>query len=188
MMSYADTMQLLTRCQEGDSLAIESLVQTYTPLVYRLALSILDDPAEADEATQDALVAALSKLSSYRGQAKFTTWLYTITLNVCRGRLRKRRSQARLAQILEALYRLTGEHETHPEQTAIHNETYTRLWQAISALDDRRREAIILRYYHELPLQEIGQVLGVSERTVRTWLHTAHEQMRVMLIDGEQRQ
>lgn len=131
-------------------------------------------------------MAALRKLSSYRGEAKFTTWLYTITLNVCRGRLRKRHSHARLVQVLQALYRSTGEPETQPEQTAIHNETHTRLWQAISALDDRRREAIIMRYYHGLSLQEIGQVLAVSERTVRTWLHTAHEQMRVMLAgEGE---
>ena len=186
VMNHVDTVQLLSRCREGDSPAIESLVRTYESSVYRLAISILDDPAEADEATQDALVAALGKLSSYRGQAKFTTWLYTITLNVCRGRLRKRRSQARLAQALQALYRLTGEPETRPEQKAIHNETHTRLWQAISALDDRRREAVILRYYHELSLQEIGQVLEVSERTVRTWLHTAHEQMRVMLASEEE--
>lgn len=79
-MNYVDTIQLLSRCQNGDSLAIEALVRTYTSLVYQLALSALDDPAEADEATQDALVAALRKLDSFRGQAKFTIWLYTITL------------------------------------------------------------------------------------------------------------
>jgi len=174
-------MQLLSRCQQGDSLAIEALVRTYSPLVYRLAVSILDDPAEADEAAQDALVAALSKLDSFRGQAKFTTWLYTITLNVCRGRLRKRRAQARLAGVLQSLFRFSDQTEPPPEQTTLRQEQDVALWQAINALDDRRREAVILRYYHELTLSEIGQVLGVSERTIRTWLHTAHEQLRRML-------
>lgn len=177
-MITVDTMQMLTRCQQGDSLAIEALVRTYTPLVYRFALSMLDDPAEADEAAQDALVAALSKLDSFRGQAKFTTWLYTITLNVCRGRLRKRRAQARLAGVLQALFRFSDQTEPPPEQTALRQEQDAALWQTIKTLDDRRRETVILRYYHELTLVEIGQVLGVSERTVRTWLHTAHEQLR----------
>ena len=180
-MMTVDTLQLLTRCRQGDSLAIEALVRTYTPQVYRLALSMLDDPAEADEAAQDALVAALSKLDTFRGQAKFTTWLYTITLNVCRGRLRKRRAQARLTGVMQALFRSSNPTEPPLEQVALKQEQDTALWQAINALDDRRRETVILRYYHELTLPEIGQVMGVSERTIRTWLHTAHEQMRRML-------
>src|SRR3546814_12520019 len=60
-----------------------------------LALSILDDPAEAEEAAQDALVAAINALDTYRGDSAFTTWLYAITLNVCRTRLRKHRSEER---------------------------------------------------------------------------------------------
>jgi RNA polymerase sigma-70 factor (ECF subfamily) len=180
-MTFMDTAQLVNRCQAGDSLAIEALVRTYKPLIYRLALSVLDDPAEADEVTQDTMVAALAKLDSYRGQARFTTWLYAITLNMCRGRLRKRRARARLMQTLQAAFRLRGEDEMHPEQMAMQSETDTSLWRAMQALDNRLREAVILRYYHELTLQEIGQVLRVSERTVRTWLHTAHEQMRVLL-------
>lgn len=180
-MMTVDTLQLLTRCRQGDSLAIEALVRTYTPLVHRLALSMLDDPAEADEAAQDALLAALSKLDTFRGQAKFTTWLYTITLNVCRGRLRKRRAQARLTGVMQALFRFSNPSESPLEQVALKQEQDTTLWQAINALDDRRREAVILRYYHELTLPEIGHVMGVSERTIRTWLHTAHEQMRRML-------
>jgi len=180
-MITVDTIQLLTRCQRGDSLAIESLVRTYTSLVYRLALSILDDPAEADEATQDALVAALSKLDTFRGQAKFTTWLYSITLNVCRGRLRKRRTQARLTGAVQTLFRFSEHTAPSPEQTTIREEQNTTLWQAIKGLDDRHRETVILRYYHELTLSEIGEVMGVSERTIRTWLHVAHEEMRRML-------
>ncbi len=186
-MIYMDTAQLVNRCQAGDSLAIETLVCTYKPLVYRLAISILDDPAEADEATQDALVTALDKLASFRGEAKFTTWLYTVTLNVCRGRLRKHRAQARLMQMVQAVFGWQSADEPQPEQAALKCEADARLWQAITALDDRRRETVILRYYHELTLPEIGQVMGVSERTIRTWLHTAHEQMRDFLEEKDYR-
>jgi RNA polymerase sigma-70 factor (ECF subfamily) len=114
------------------------------------------------------LVAALSKLDSFRGQAEFTTWFYTITLNVCRSRLRKRRAQARLTGVVQALFRFSSETEPPPEQAALRHEQDAALWQAINALDDRRRATVILRYYHELTLSEIGQFMGVSERTIRT--------------------
>ena len=182
-MHQVENIQLIRRCQEGDSVAIEALVRTYKSLTYRLALSILDDPAEADEATQDTFVAVFSKLGSYRGEAKFTTWLYAITLNVCRGRLRQRRARMRLAQVWRALFRLQGEAEPHPEQVVMQNEMDAALWWAIKQLDDRLRETIILRYYHQLSLQEIGQAQGVSERTIRTWLHHAHERLRVLLME-----
>jgi len=162
---------------------VTALVDTYKTLVYRLAVSILDDPAEADEATQDTFVAAISRLDSYRGDSSFTTWLYAIALNVCRGRLRKRRSRERLTQVLQALFRVSGPIEVHPEQVVMQHESDATLWQAVQALDDRLREVIVLRYYHELRLNDIARVVGVSERTVRDRLHIAHERLRASLID-----
>ena len=88
-MSQTALAHLLASCQAGDAQAIAELVETYRPALFRLALSILDDPAEADEAAQDAFVAALGALRGYRREAAFTTWLYAITVNVCRGRLRR---------------------------------------------------------------------------------------------------
>lgn len=179
-----DTADLISRSQTGDSAAIDALVTAYTTRVYRLALSILDDPAEADEATQDALIAAISRLGSYRGESSFTTWLYAITLNVCRGRLRKRRARDRLAAVLRALRRQAGEAETHPEQIAIQHEADAAVWRAIRALDDKQREAVILRYYQDLRLEDIARISGVSERTVRNRLYAAHERIRALLKDG----
>ena len=72
----------LEQCREGDSLAIERLVQTHQRDVYRLALSILDDPDDADDATQEVFLSALRGLDSFRADASFTTWLFRITVNV----------------------------------------------------------------------------------------------------------
>ena len=77
----------LEQCREGDALAIERLVQTYQQDVYRMALSILDDPDDADDATQEVFLSALRGLASFRENASLKTWLFSITINVCRSRL-----------------------------------------------------------------------------------------------------
>src|SRR5512142_911106 len=99
-----ETLRLIERCRNGDGLAIEALVQAYQPPVFRLALSILDDPQEAEEAAQDSFVAAIQALDTYRGDSSFTTWLFSITINTCRMRLRKGRSRQRLMQTLVSLF------------------------------------------------------------------------------------
>ncbi len=181
MDTFPDTTQLLKHCREGDSCAIELLIRAYKPLVYKLALSILDDPAEADEATQDSFVAVLSRLDSYRGQSSFKTWLYAITLNTCRGRLRKRQARERLVRVVTALFRVEIETAAHPEQIVLRNERDKSLWQAVAALDHKQREVIVLRYYHELAIDEIAAIVGVSGRTIRTRMHLAHERIRAWL-------
>jgi RNA polymerase sigma-70 factor (ECF subfamily) len=183
-MNDVNPFPLLQRCEAGEAGAIEEFVHTYQLASYRLALSILDDPQEAEEAAQDTLVTALDRLGSYRGEAAFTTWLYTLTLNLCRARLRKRRSRQRLAGILQDVFRLHAETK-HPEVELQHSEADAALWSAIQRLADQQREAIVLRYYHELPIANIAQVTGVSERTVHNRLHAAHERLRSLLEDKE---
>ncbi len=176
-----DTAQLIERCRAGDAPAIEALVRAHEQAVYRLALSLLDDPAEADEATQDSFVAALRALKTYRSQAAFTTWLYAITLNVCRARLRRRRTWGRLMNSLRALLRVGGDAPADPEAVVIQNEADTELWNAVTELDEKHRLPIILRYYQGFSTAETAQVLGISEGTVHSRLFTARERLRAHL-------
>lgn len=172
---------LLQRCQSGDQSAIQDLVLSHRQAVFRLALSILDDPAEADEATQDAFVAALSTIDSYRGEASLTTWLYAITTNVCRSRLRKRRTKERIFQALQTIFRMAGEGLTRPEETVIQRESDAALWQAVNGLGEKHRLPVILFYFHDLPVAEIAQVLGLRPGTVLSRLYTARERLRARL-------
>jgi RNA polymerase sigma-70 factor (ECF subfamily) len=176
-----DTSLLINLSRAGDTAAIEALIRAHESRLYRLALSMLDDPAEADEATQDVFIKAIRQLPSYRGDASFATWLYAIGLNVCRGRLRQRRRRERMTQVWQTLRRVDQEAEPRAEQIAIARETDRAVWAALQRLNDKQREVIILRYYHELKLDDIAQLAGVSERTVRTWLHQAHDQLREWL-------
>jgi RNA polymerase sigma-70 factor (ECF subfamily) len=183
-VNSTETVQLIRRCRAFDQHAVEELVRCYQPAVFRMALSILDDEAEAEEAAQDSLVRALGALSSYRGEAAFTTWLYTITLNVCRGRLRQRRAWGRLVEGLRTLLHLEqAGQELAPEIAVLRREVDEGVWKALEALPENLRLPVVLRYYHDLPVADMATILGVSERTVHTRLRTAHERLRILLKD-----
>ena len=183
-MNFSDSLRLgaeQTLDAAAEAATIEGLLTTHRPKVYRLALSILDDAAEADEATQDTLMAALRALDSFRGEAAFSTWLYTITLNVCRARLRKRQTAARLLRTLKTFFWPIADKPRWPEDDAILNETEADVWRAVNELDEKHRLPIILRYYHDFSTDEIARMLTINEGTVRSRLHTAREQLRVQL-------
>jgi RNA polymerase sigma-70 factor, ECF subfamily len=176
-----NTSQLIERCLAGDQAAIQKLVTGHQHIVFRLSLSILDDPAEADEATQEVMVAALSSLATFRANASLNTWLYRITVNLCRNRLRKRRTKERLIQVIRAVVRLTGESEAHPEEIAIQRESNQSLWQTVDKLGDKHRLPILLHYYHDFSVAEIAQILEIKEGTVLSRLFTARERLRGQL-------
>lgn len=170
----------LEQCREGDSLAIEKMVHTYQKDVYRLALSILEDPDEAEDGTQETFLAALRAISSFREDAAFKTWLFSITINVCRSRLRRGKNRGRLQQILQSLFHLRGEVE-YPEATAVRDELDAELWNAIRALDEKHRIPIVLRYYHDLPIADIAAMLNIPPGTVHSRLNHAREKLRALL-------
>ena len=160
--------------------AAAELVRTHAAYVRRLALSILNDPAEADDAAQEALIAACRSLSGFRAEAQPRTWLTRITINVCRSRLRRRRVRLALQETLQALHLLSGPHPG-PEEAAIQNEVDRQVWQAVDALDEKHRLPVILRYVQELSVPEIAGILGLSEGTVHSRLHYARQKLHVQL-------
>ena len=91
-------------CLEGEAGAIEHFIGAYQPDVYRLALSILDDPDEAEDGTQETFLAALRGLAAFKGDSAFTTWLYAIAINICRNRLQRRKRSASLHKAMEGLF------------------------------------------------------------------------------------
>ena len=180
-MTHTDFALWLERCRAGDPGAVEALVTAHRPAIYRLAVSILDDPAEADEATQETFLAALRALPAYRGDAAFNTWLYRIAVNVCRGRLRQGRAWQRLKDALQAAQRWWGEPPPTPEAAVARRQTEAAVYRAVQALGEKHRLPVILRYYHGLSVAEIAQVLAVNEGTVHSRLSIARERLRVAL-------
>ena len=162
-------------------------VRRYEASVFRLALSILGDPAEANEITQETFIAALRSLRSYQEKQSLKAWLYTIALNRSRSHLRKQQVIERLTNGLAAHFRIETQKQVTPEDTILRGEQGSEVWRALAQLDERHRLVVTLRYFHELPIREIAEILSISEGTVHSRLHNAREKLRTALnhLHGE---
>ena len=185
-MHDAELAWLIPHCIAGNEDAIAKLVHQYETAVFRLALSIVGDVAEANEITQDAFIAALRALPSYQEKKSFKAWLYTITLNHSRSHLRKRKALERLRATLTSIFHVEVQKQPAPEELVIQNEKEAALWNCLNQLDERLRIVIVLRYFHELSTSEIAEVLSIHEGTVHSRLHNARERLRSALegMDG----
>jgi len=174
--------RLIELCRVGDSAAIENFVRTYQQDIYRLALSILDDVGEAEDAAQEALLSALRSLDSFHGDSSLRTWLYSITVNACRNRLQRRKTHERLTRILGEILRVRSTPSV--EEDAIRQEANEALWHLIHGMHEKHRIPVVLRYYHDLSISEIAHILQIPEGTVHSRLNHARRQLQAVLKEG----
>ncbi len=180
-------VNLIQRCREGESEAVRDFVQQYESRVYYLALSMLHNTEDAGEATQDALLAAIEGIDTFRGDAAISTWLYSITVNICHKRMRRQQSIGRLIQAILSIFLLSDQRRRQPEEAAIQNETKDALLKAVHSLEDKHRLVILLYYYHDCSITEIAGILGIPEGTVSSRLFIAREYLRTKLYDQHHR-
>jgi RNA polymerase sigma-70 factor (ECF subfamily) len=164
-------------------ITIERLVREHYSYINRLALSILDDTHEAEDATQETFIAANRSLDRFRGDSSPRTWLTAITVNACRGRLRKRKARQRLQNTLQVLHLAQSRHSS-PEEAAIQQDAHQSLRLAVAGLDDKHRLPILLRYVHQLSVPEIAAALQTSPGTIYSRLHYARR-MLIARLDAQ---
>lgn len=160
-------------------------------MVYATAISIVKNPADAEEVAQEAVLKAFSKLSSFRGEAKFSTWLIQITYNEAKMKLRK--AHAKLYESIDDSQQ-TEDGEFWPKDYADwrpipselleENEIRQAVQDAISSLSENYREVLILRDVQRLSIKETTTILGISEGSVKTRLHRARLLLRDSLAPG----
>jgi RNA polymerase sigma-70 factor, ECF subfamily len=177
-MEYSETRPLISACIAGNEYAIEQFVCQYQTGVFRLALSVLQDTHEANDAAQDTFIAALKALNTYQDYSSVKAWLYTIALNISRSRLRKRKTAENIQKAMTALFRLEIQKQDDPEETLIKNQKDRALWDALQALGEKHRLPVVLYYYHELPVSEIAEILQTNEGTIHSRLFTARARLR----------
>ena len=177
-MTDAYPRRLIAECIVGNEEAIETLVREYETGVFRLALSILGDQAEAHEVTQETFLSALRALPTYQERQSLKAWLYTIALNHSRSHLRKRKLIEKLRSTLTGIFRVEAQRQISPEEAAIQNEKEAAIWRSLNQLDERHRIVVVLRYFHEFSIAEISEILSVNEGTIHSRLHNAREKLR----------
>ena len=166
--------QLVARTVDGDVGAFNSLVSRWESSLYNFVYRYLGDAEEARDVCQEAFLRAYTNLEGFRGQAKFSSWLYQIALNICRSQFRRTKSRPTVSLDDEGRshkLRLVPDQAARPEEAALNNERTAAVRRALVELPDKQRIVIILKEYHGLKFREIAEILGTPESTVKSRLY-----------------
>jgi RNA polymerase sigma-70 factor (ECF subfamily) len=174
---------LISRARDGDQDAFRQLVERYQGAVYNLAYRMLGDPGDAEDAAQEIFVRIYRQLGRYDPARKFSTWTLAIATNYCIDQLRRRRMQL---VPLENIIPWARAREAGPEGEAITQEERDEVQRQITRLPEKYRAPLILRYFEELSIAEIAEVLGMPEGTVKTQIHRARKALGKLLAEGEE--
>ncbi|WP_409343382.1 RNA polymerase sigma factor SigW [Paenibacillus sp. MBLB4367] len=184
-MNYVET-RLAKLSRNGDRRAFAELVDMYKDKLYHLAYRMLSQAHEAEDIVQETFLRVYTNLERYDENQKFSTWIYRIATNLCIDRLRKRKANYSLdAEMPDGegsdWYSLLPSDEATPESELILSETQHNIRKAIDSLPEKYKSVVILRYLHDMSLQEIGDVLDMPVTTVKTRVHRGREFLRKKL-------
>lgn len=178
--------RLAKLARNGDRGAFETLVDLYQDKMYYLAFRMLGNTQEAEDVAQETFLRVYSNLDRYDESHKFSTWIYRIANNLCIDRLRKRKPIYSLdadtsdGEGMDGYASLQSADQL-PEDQLVLSETQETVREAIDKLPDKYKSVVILRYLHDLSLQEIGEILDMPVTTVKTRVHRGREALRKKL-------
>jgi len=189
---------LVQRAQAGDRDALSALVQSQQTYVYSIAMSLMHNPADASDMTQEAFVRLLRSLGTYRGETKFTTWLYRLVTNICLDGLRRRgrpvdsldepASTQAGDDAQSAGERLAdSDRWTHPEEEVELRESATEVRAALEQLPSAQRLALTLHYFQEMRYEDIADTMGLPLNTVKSHIRRGKERLALVLSKPEER-
>lgn len=181
---------VIRRIREGDVNAFEELMAAYEKNVYNLALRMVNNPEDAADMAQEAFIKAYQSLPGFRGDSKFSVWLYRIVSNVCLDFLRRRNRRSELSLSVE-------DDEGEEAQLDIPDETFSpeaqlerrmtreAVQRGLSGLPPDSRQILLLREIQGLSYEEIAQVLDLEVGTVKSRLFRARKKLCAFLLkDG----
>jgi RNA polymerase sigma factor (sigma-70 family) len=185
-----DDVELARRIGERDERAFEAVMRAHNRLLYRLARSILKDDAEAEDAVQEAYLAAYRNIAGFRGGAKLSTWLARIVINEAYGRLRKHQQRGVVVALGTAGARdephieegaMADDHTERPDAAAMRAELRRMLERQIDALPEQFRTVFVLRDVEEMSVEETSECLDIPPATVRSRAFRARALLRAAL-------
>lgn len=168
-----EELELIGRVKDGDARAVDELVETYKRPLFAFILRMIDNHETAEDIFQETWIRVIRYIGNFRGDAKFTTWLFQIALNLCRDELR-RKSRATLDSIDDHVHHLSQDPDVNPEKMM----RAEQVRKVVNDLPDKMREVILLRYYHDMTDSEIACVVGCPEGTVKSRFYRASEILR----------
>lgn len=179
--------RLIRRLRDRDERAFREMVEEYGDRVYNLTYRMMGSREEAEDLAQEVFITVFKSIDSFKEQSKFSTWLYRITANTCKNRIKylARRHDKQQAEFDERIDRggsadapTTPNPGPRPDAALEGVELERQMQAAIAALDEDHRILILLRDVEELSYEVIGQITGLREGTVKSRLHRARLALR----------
>ncbi len=179
----AEVQDLVHRCRGGDKEAFAQLMRLYERQIYNYTCRMLGSEEEAEDLTQDIFVAAFRGMPGFRGEAKFSTWLYRIALNQTRNRVKylsRRRGFAKRSRGTGLDNNYTAEYPESiadsgpsPEQLAMAKDLASRVEECLNQLSHAARQILVLRDVQGFSYEELSEMLSLNLGTVKSRLHRA---------------
>ena len=183
-MSRTDE-ELVASSLAGDPSAFDLLVLRWDRKIQGAIYRLMGSEEEARDLCQEAFLKAYRGLGGFKGEAKFSSWLYQIALNLCRDRMRRRRGRVMVsldALEADAQGQILRDEGASTQDLVEAHDMQQRVRAAVMALPDDQREVIVLKEYEGLTFQEIAEVLGLPVSTVKTRLYRGLDRMRERLV------
>lgn len=172
---------LISRAQEGDTRAFQQLFTRHQGTVSRIVYRMIGPSPDVDDVVQEVFLNVYRSLPSFRGDAKFSTWLYRLTTNVTRMHLRKGRSRPRFADVEVPETRSDGRPPETPDVQVERAERVRALYRILDGLSEKKREVLVLHDLEGVPAKEIAVTLEIPVLTVRTRLFYARKDLYAAL-------
>ena len=182
MTQPVDDLDLIRRMQAGDDDAVRDLYAQYGQRLYAYALRLTDDPATAEDVTQNTLVTAWRTAHTFRAEGRLIAWLLGIVHHTAMKAIRNRTNY--LGDVAEETIR---EEQPSPEEQAQVKDERRWVRQGMQSLSPEHRAVLELIFYQELSLNEVAQVLNIPVGTVKSRLSYARTHLRGMLARTEER-
>lgn len=182
-MKRLSDQELMKLLQEGDLSPAGEIFDRYSARIYNFAYRFLRSPEAAEDATQEVFVKMIRYAKQFHGDAKLSTWLFSITANHCRDHLRKADNRPKEPE--ETLLSIADTSENSPDRSIEIRENEVRVRNALQMLTPEQREAILLSRYQGLSYAEIARIAGCSEGAVKTRVFRAMETLKKVLSSEE---
>jgi RNA polymerase sigma factor (sigma-70 family) len=169
-----DEKKIISDCLNGDAESYRLLVNKYQHFAYTLAVRITKNDEDAEEVTQDAFVKAYTSLSKFKGESKFSTWLYTIVLNLAKSKVRRRKEAHQNIDDLN-LQTVADNDGARKSERSYYVE------QAIASLPEDEAAIVTLFYMEDQSLDEISRMVNLSFTNTKVKLFRARKKMAEML-------
>jgi RNA polymerase sigma-70 factor, ECF subfamily len=185
-LSRLDDAELVRHALRRDGEAFRVIMQRHNQRLYRIARSVLRNSAEAEDAVQEAYLAAFSHLASYRGESTLAAWLSRIVMNEALGRLRRKPAATDFAPLeavpeAEIIQFPSSTPLDDPERTMAQRQILQLVESATDALPEVYRMVFVIRVIEGMSVEDTAQLLGIKPETVKTRLHRARQLVRDQL-------